>query len=67
LIALLEAGHEEIRLSREEMDKLACWIDLAIPYCGDYAEANLWTETNKQDYKSRVAERRRLSYLQKGD
>jgi hypothetical protein len=67
LMALLEAGHEEVRLSREEMDKLACWIDLAIPYCGDYAEANLWTEANMQDYNSRIAERRRLSYLQKRD
>jgi len=47
------------------MDKLACGIDLAIPYCGDYAEANLWTEANMQNYNSRVAERRRLNYLQK--
>lgn len=60
-----QAGHEEVRLSREEMDKLACGIDLAIPYCGDYAEANLWTEANMQNYNSRVAERRRLNYLQK--
>ena len=67
LMALLEAGHEDVRLSREEMDKLACWIDLAIPYCGDYAEANLWTEANRQDYNSRMADRRRLSYLQTRD
>ena len=66
-MTLLEAGHEEVRLSREEMDKLACWLDLAIPYCGDYAEANLWTEANMQDYNDRLSDRRRLSYLQRRD
>jgi hypothetical protein len=44
LIGLLEAGHKDVRLSREEMDKIACWIDLLVPYCGDYAEANTWGE-----------------------
>jgi hypothetical protein len=44
LITMLEGGHHEVRLSREELDKLSCWIDLLVPYCGDYTEANCWTE-----------------------
>jgi hypothetical protein len=37
LIALLEKGHGGARLSPEEMDRLAAWIDLLVPFYGDYA------------------------------
>jgi hypothetical protein len=40
----VEQGHEDVKLSQEEMDKIACWIDLLVPYCGDYTEANVWTQ-----------------------
>jgi hypothetical protein len=36
LIQLLADGHEGVELSREEMDKLCAWIDLGVPFCGDY-------------------------------
>jgi hypothetical protein len=39
LITLLEEGHYGVKLSREELDCIACWIDLLVPYCGDYTEA----------------------------
>ena len=61
---MLQAGHEEVILSTEEMDKLCCWIDLAVPYCGDYAESNLWTDRNTHDYNRQLAERKRLSKLE---
>jgi len=38
LIEMLEAGHEKVRLAREEMDRIACWIDLAVPFSGEYTE-----------------------------
>jgi len=38
LIALLSKGHEKVRMTREEMDKIACWIDLALPHSGDWTE-----------------------------
>lgn len=52
LITMLEQGHEGVKLSQGEMDKIACWIDLLVPYCGDYVEANAWTqeEMNKYDF-----------------
>ena len=43
MMKMLEQGHEKVKLSKEETDKLACWIDLGVPYCGDYAEGNIWT------------------------
>jgi hypothetical protein len=38
LMRLLEEGHEGVELAKEEWDKLACWIDLAVPFSGDYTE-----------------------------
>jgi len=58
LLPLLEQGHQGVKLSREELDKIACWVDLLVPYCGDYREANAWTEEEMKKYE-RYAEKRR--------
>jgi len=58
LLSLLEKGHKEVKVSREELDKIACWIDLAVPYCGNYLEANAWTVEEMKLYE-RFAEKRR--------
>jgi hypothetical protein len=58
LLTLLEEGHQGVKLSREELDKIACWIDLLVPYCGDYREANAWTEQEMKKHE-RYAENRR--------
>ncbi len=39
LIEMLEAGHEDVTLSPTDLAELACWIDLAVPFAGDYTEA----------------------------
>ncbi|MHB9062990.1 MAG: HzsA-related protein [Pirellulaceae bacterium] len=37
---MLEEGtHYGVRLSRSELNRIAAWIDLLVPYCGDYTEA----------------------------
>jgi hypothetical protein len=51
LMTLLEHGHQRVQLSREELEKIACWIDLLVPYCGDYREANAWTAAEQQRYE----------------
>ncbi len=58
LLTMLEQGHKGVKLSREELDKIACWIDLLVPYCGDYREANAWTEEEMKQHE-RYAEKRR--------
>jgi len=50
LIELLEEGHEEVRLTQEEMDRIACWIDLAVPFSGDYTEAMDPAQVPKYDH-----------------
>ncbi|MCX6927663.1 MAG: hypothetical protein NT154_31305 [Verrucomicrobia bacterium] len=58
LLSMLEKGHQGVKLSREELDRIACWIDLLVPYCGDYREANAWTEEEMKKHE-RYAEKRR--------
>lgn len=38
LISLLAEGHEDVELTPDELDVIACWIDLGVPYSGDYIE-----------------------------
>ncbi len=39
LIEMLEAEHEDVALSPAELAEIACWIDLGVPFTGDYTEA----------------------------
>ncbi len=61
LIAMLNEGHHGVALSKEEMDKIACWIDLLVPYCGDYTEACAWTEAGRAKYDHFEAKRKRMA------
>jgi hypothetical protein len=60
LFTLLGAGHYGVQLGREELDKLTCWIDLFVPYCGDYFEANAWNAEDRQKYEHFLAKRQRM-------
>ena len=60
LFDLLEKGHYKVKLTCEDLDKLACWIDLLVPFCGDYTEANAWSPGEHQLYESRTQKRRHL-------
>lgn len=60
LLQMLREGHNGVQLTREELDKIACWIDLNVPYCGDYTEANCWSEEQKARYQHFLSKRQRL-------
>jgi len=64
LINMLRDGHHGLRLSREELDKVCCWIDLLVPYCGDYTEANVSTEEEVAKYDHFLSKCRRLHRLE---
>lgn len=65
LFPLLARGHYGVRLSREERDKLACWVDLLVPYCGDYREAAAWTAAEREKFERYVAKRRRMEAVER--
>jgi len=50
LIALLQQDHAEVKMTQEEMDKIACWIDLALPHSGAWTEG--MTPEDKRIYRS---------------
>ncbi len=59
LFPLLEKGHYEVKLSTEELDKLHAWVDLVIPFCGDYFEANAWSERDLERARKRLEMRKK--------
>jgi hypothetical protein len=65
LITMLEKGHNNVKLTREEMEKLCCWIDLLVPYCGDYTEANAWSDGEKAKYARFQAKRDRMAEIER--
>jgi hypothetical protein len=64
LITVLEQDHEGVKLSREEMDKIACWIDLVVPFCGDYTEANAWSPEEVRKYEHFMSKRKRMEQIE---
>ena len=67
LLAILRAGHEGVQLSHEEMRKLACWIDLSVPYCGDYREAAIWAEDEVRKYEHFLSKRQRMAAIEEAN
>lgn len=63
LISMLEKNHGDVVLSTEELEKIACWIDLLVPYCGDYAEANAWNEEEIKKYERFMNKRKAMEKL----
>ncbi|MBT3200009.1 MAG: hypothetical protein HN350_08830 [Phycisphaerales bacterium] len=56
--------HCKTKLSQEELDKIACWIDLLVPFCGDYAEAGAWNEGDHAKHKRFMDKRRRMELIE---
>lgn len=67
LLTLLEEGHGGTKLSREERDKFACWIDLLVPFCGDYFEAHAWSDAELAKYRHYLDKRRQMEMVEQGN
>ncbi len=50
MMHMLEEGHYDVELTREEYGKLAAWLDLLVPFVGEYREANDWSEKEMAFY-----------------
>jgi hypothetical protein len=62
---MLAEDHYEVRLTPEEIGTLACWIDLQVPFCGDYEESNLWTPEDQSKYRHFLEKRHRMEDLER--
>jgi hypothetical protein len=55
----LHKGH--CKMTRNELNLFAAWIDLSVPFCGDYVEANAWTDDEFTHYIQMQRKRERLA------
>jgi hypothetical protein len=60
LITLLEEGHHGVTLSQRDQQTIALWIDLGVPFIGDYAEAHAWSESEMRKHQHFLEKRRRM-------
>ncbi len=64
LMKHLEPAHHDVRVSEEEKARVACWIDLCVPFCGSYTEANQWEPSVTATYLYFEAKRARLAAIE---
>ncbi|WP_018970612.1 hypothetical protein [Rubritalea marina] len=50
LVKMLEDGHQGVELSEEDLHKIYAWIDLLVPFSGDYHEESDWLPHETQYY-----------------
>jgi hypothetical protein len=57
---MLKEGHGKVKMTQQEIDIISCWIDLLVPYCGDYYEANAWNDEGMKKYNSFMEKRKKM-------
>ncbi len=45
-----DENHRDVRIDGKSLRTLAMWIDLVVPYCGDYVEQANWTRDERAKY-----------------
>lgn len=50
LMDYFKPSHYGVQATDAERRVIACWIDLAVPFCGSYAQANTWSEEERRLY-----------------
>lgn len=64
LMQYLEPAHYQVQLSRSEKERVACWIDLCVPFCGSYTDANQWEPEVRATYLYFEAKRARMAEIE---
>jgi hypothetical protein len=55
----LYEAHKDVNIDEQSLKTIAMWIDLLVPYCGDYLEANRWSRGERAWYEYYLAKRER--------
>jgi len=58
---MLRDGHSKTKLTATELEIFCAWIDLGVPFCGDYVEANTWSDADFNRYISYQRKREKLA------
>ena len=57
MMHMLENGHHGVSLTEEEFHKMSAWLDLLVPFVGEYREAHDWTDAEMAYYDYYEAKR----------
>ena len=63
----LKKGHHGVALTDAELRLLACWIDLAVPFCGSYVEHHDWNDWYKQRFQYTCNKRAAFAWSELND
>ena len=50
LLDMIDKGHHDAKLDDVEFQKIAAWIDLLVPFAGDYREGGHWSKRDHDYY-----------------
>lgn len=69
MMHMIEKGHYDVELTEEEYHKMAAWMDLLVPFIGEYREANDWTDEemafyNYYEHKRREHKKEEVAHIQ---
>ena len=63
----LKKGHHGAALTDAELRLLACWIDLAVPFCGSYVEHHDWADWYIQRFQYTCNKRAAFAWQELND
>lgn len=53
MISMLEKGHNGVYLSEAQLNTLRTWIDLGVPFRGEYDASNNWSSGDMKEYEEK--------------
>lgn len=64
LLKMLKKGHHNVKLTQDELDTISAWIDLNIPFIGEYDEMNDWDEKAIKKYAEHMDRRKKMEAIE---
>ncbi|MBQ9875231.1 MAG: hypothetical protein IJM30_12295 [Thermoguttaceae bacterium] len=58
-----DENHKDVRIDERSLRTIALWIDLLVPYCGDYEEENNWTRDERATYAYYLTKRANMEKI----
>ncbi len=64
LLKMLREGHQKVKITESELNKIAAWMDLNVPFIGEYDEMNVWNDDQKEYYRKKMEIRREMEAIE---
>ncbi len=64
IIKMLQNGHGKTQITKEEIGAISAWIDLNVPFIGEYDEMNIWDDSAKERYAEKLGMRHKMEAIE---